>query len=280
MNQGPDERIPTVVPVYTKEEIQLSNDKEDVKLYCFPCRNDKPFFVVLAGGGYNMVALDEGLEVAEEFNRLGFSSVVLNYRVGIEGVVPKDMHDLYRAIKQILEEPERFEIQNRCYGLAGFSSGAHMAGLWCCGKRGYKRYGVPAPSVLFMAYSLISLSSIHTMVENGFGMLDDLFHADRTIRLVCGGDFSLETLEENDVDKQVTDDFPPVYIIHGQRDSAMYFRQSLMLADALKEHSVPYRLRLIRDVGHAFGTGKGTSAAGWMEEAIAFWQEQEGKEHD
>jgi acetyl esterase/lipase len=47
-----------------------------------------------------------------------------------------------------------------------------------------------------------------------------------------------------------------------------------LLAEALKEHGVPYVFEEYPGVGHGVGVGKGLVCEPWMEHAIAFWDSQ------
>ena len=64
---------------------------------------------------------------------------------------------------------------------------------------------------------------------------------------------------------------PPTFVVVGDRDgisppSSMERRiESLRRAGNLVEY------RKFPDLGHGFGAGKGTSAEGWINEALRFW---------
>lgn len=64
---------------------------------------------------------------------------------------------------------------------------------------------------------------------------------------------------------------PPTFVVVGERDgisppSAMERRVA-----ALRQAGAPVEYRKFPEVGHGFGLGTGTSAEGWIEEAIRFW---------
>lgn len=67
-------------------------------------------------------------------------------------------------------------------------------------------------------------------------------------------------------------DEPPTFAVVGERDgisppSAMKRRVS-----ALRRAGTEVEYREYPGVGHGFGLGIGTSAEGWVEEAIRFWE--------
>jgi acetyl esterase/lipase len=68
-------------------------------------------------------------------------------------------------------------------------------------------------------------------------------------------------------------DEPPTFALVGEQDgiappSSMENRMAV-----LRGAGVPVELRRYRNVGHGFGTGVGTSADGWIVDAIGFWEQ-------
>ncbi len=261
--------------LYTPDEIQADATKEQAKLLFFPGEPDKPFVVVLPGGGYQMVAvLDEGIQDALEFNRLGYSAAVLIYRVGIENIMPRPVEDLARAIQLIQTAGSEIECDRSEYLLAGFSSGGHLAGMWCSPAYGYRQYGLSAPAAVFAAYPLVSVSTRKLMLEHKLGSKSELCHVEGDIRLLCGStDVSIQQATKYDIDRIVDETCPPCYLIHGLEDSAVFCSNSELWADALERRNVPHILRLVEGADHAFSTGEGTDAEGWFADAIQFYQE-------
>lgn len=43
--------------------------------------------------------------------------------------------------------------------------------------------------------------------------------------------------------------------------------------DALIAAGIPAEFHLYRHASHGFGTGRGTDAWGWMDDAVRFWEE-------
>lgn len=76
----------------------------------------------------------------------------------------------------------------------------------------------------------------------------------------------------------VTDDYPPVYHWYGMDDYVFpllwYPAQRPALTRTLKEHHIPYKEVIYRRATHGVGTGINTDADGWINDAVAFWEEQ------
>jgi len=53
-------------------------------------------------------------------------------------------------------------------------------------------------------------------------------------------------------------------------------KEGPVLEKALTQNDVPHIYHVYKNAPHAVGAGKGTDAEGWLNEAIAFWEEQVG----
>jgi acetyl esterase/lipase len=75
----------------------------------------------------------------------------------------------------------------------------------------------------------------------------------------------------------LSSDEPPTFVVVGERDgisppSAMERRVS-----ALRSSGTKVEYRVFPGVGHGFGLGIGTSAEGWIDEAIRFWKRHQSR---
>lgn len=87
--------------------------------------------VICPGGGYNILAFNkEGTEVAEWFNSIGVTGIVLKYRV------PKRMErerheaplqDVQRAVGVVRHRASEWGLDPARIGVLGFSAGGHLA---------------------------------------------------------------------------------------------------------------------------------------------------------
>lgn len=71
-----------------------------------------------------------------------------------------------------------------------------------------------------------------------------------------------------------TADDPPTYSVVGEYDSIASARAMRRRIEALSQAGVPAEIRVFPNLGHGFGLGVNTSAEGWMEEAIGFWERE------
>lgn len=137
--------------------------------------------------------------------------------------------------------------------LMGFSAGAHLAasyaaGIVCAPTR---------PAYLMLAYPVVTMG--------------EYAHAGSRENIL-GGDFSAESAERWSVERHVGTDFPPCYIWQCRDDDMVSSRNSLLLYGALQNVGVPSRLELVSGSAHGWGLADGTSAHGWLDRALDFWQ--------
>ena len=89
--------------------------------------------VVCPGGGYNILAWPkEGLEVAEWFNSIGVTAVVLKYRVPRrDPAAPhvEPLQDAQRALRLVRNHAKDWGIDPGRVGILGFSAGGHLTAM-------------------------------------------------------------------------------------------------------------------------------------------------------
>lgn len=65
---------------------------------------------------------------------------------------------------------------------------------------------------------------------------------------------------------------PPTFAVIGDRDGIVPPASMERRIEALRKSGTRVEYRKYRNLGHGFGLGKGTSAEGWIFEAIRFWE--------
>lgn len=69
---------------------------------------------------------------------------------------------------------------------------------------------------------------------------------------------------------------PPTFVVVGENDRISPPAVMEQRVEALRKSGTPVEYHKYRDVGHGFGLGRGTSAAGWLCEAVRFWEQHIG----
>ena len=67
-------------------------------------------------------------------------------------------------------------------------------------------------------------------------------------------------------------DDPPTFAVVGERDRIASPSTMERRIQALSRAGVVVQFRMYPALGHGFGTGSGTSAQGWIDEAVGFWE--------
>jgi acetyl esterase/lipase len=71
-----------------------------------------------------------------------------------------------------------------------------------------------------------------------------------------------------------TRDEPPTFVVVGERDGIANPSAMERRANALRDTGTVVEFHKYPNLGHGFGLGIGTSAEGWIEDAISFWGRQ------
>jgi acetyl esterase/lipase len=65
---------------------------------------------------------------------------------------------------------------------------------------------------------------------------------------------------------------PPTFMVVGEQDGIVPPASMERRLEALRKSATPVEYHKYQNVGHGFGLGQGTSAEGWLFEAIRFWE--------
>jgi acetyl esterase/lipase len=84
-----------------------------------------PAVVICPGGGYSYLAINkEGTEIADWFNSIGVTAIVLKYRAPNQR--ENAFKDIQRAMRVIRSYAVEWQIDTNRIGVIGFSAGAHL----------------------------------------------------------------------------------------------------------------------------------------------------------
>ena len=253
--------------IYTPEEIAADPSKAEVQLYYFPAETENArYALVVPGNMYEKSAkMREGCSVSYHMHQMGYASFVLRYSVGRDNGDNAAYNDLVRAVRFITENAEMFGVQPEDYALVGFSAGGQMCGVFGTSRMGYKTYRLPKPGALLLGYPVINYMYAKPLY---FYLYDGAEPGDS----LAPGDYYYNI----EVAAEVDGDFPPVYHWFGLNDATLMlmdiFCQGPALDKALEESGVPHQMVIFRNARHRTSVGTGTDAAGWLYDAVSFWE--------
>lgn len=108
--------------IYTEREKMLDPSKRDTGLFFFKGKDNAPFAICNAGGGFMYVgAMHDSFPHALEISKRGYNAFALIYRVD------HPYEDLARAISYIYDHSQELKVDKRNYSLWGGSAGARMS---------------------------------------------------------------------------------------------------------------------------------------------------------
>ena len=226
------------------------------RLECFVPHNarvpaaKRPTIVICPGGGYAFTSDREGEPIALSFMNEGFNCFVVWYSVAepdSDNVArfPVSLYETLTAIAMIRENAEEWLVDTDKIFVCGFSAGGHLAAsvatLWnrdfVKDALGYHN-GEQKPNGAVLVYPVISSGKwAHS------GSFEFLL-GDRAN--------DPEMLELLSLEKQVTSDTPPCFLIHTFTDEAVPVKNSIDFASALAENKIPFEMHIFPRGPHGF----------------------------
>ncbi len=218
--------------------------------------------LIFPGGGYSIQSIEkEGINIALWATQRDMVGVVVKYRVSsVEnetGKFPGPLLDARKAMRLTRHSAEKLGIDPKKIGVIGFSAGAHLAGmtatLWDEALPQEEKdplKNVPArPDFAMLIYPVASMEKGVTHGGTRFKIL--------------GANPTQEEADRCSVEKQVTKDTPPVFLVHA-KDDGVSCKNSLLMEQACKDKGVPVELHLYEKGGHGYGMEqRGTPTDAW-----------------
>lgn len=206
--------------------------------------------LLIPGGSYRFLSYDnEGVEQARWLNERGVTAFILLYRLPVEGWAGRadvPLQDAQRAMRVIRAGAAGFAVKPDRVAVLGFSAGGHLAGSLA--TRHAERVYAPVdatdqlaarPDVAGLVYPVISLDSAFTHVESRNDLL--------------GANAPVAQRTVYSVDKRVTAETPPIFLVHASDDGLVPVANALALYQAMLDAKRPAELHVFDEGGHGFG---------------------------
>lgn len=233
---------------YSEAEMKEDQTLEACGLFFIPGEKNAPFAFVVPGGGFTAVcSFGKGFPVAQKLHEEGYNVFILQYRVATGQTTTNELiksqeaianQDFGKAMGYILDHADKFQVSSENYSVWGFSAGGRLSQLWGLDNEyGYQRYGLPSPAAAMLAYS---------------GWYDEDF----------AGCYGTQ---------------PPTFFAYVKEDKVIgeqNVKDIEKTIDIMKNLDKDIEVRAYDHAYHGFGTGAGTDADGWMDEAISFWEKE------
>ena len=205
--------------------------RPNLRTYLHEDGEARPCVLVIPGGGYRMVVPSEGEIVAKWFYNHGYQTFVGTYTTDYLGMNPlktQPLKDLARMVRLIRSRADAFGIREGKIILCGFSAGAHLCGSLC----------VHWTDAEDPAYINISCRPDGAILSYPVITSGEYAHRDSFTALL-GENAAEEELAYMSLEKQVTDQTPPVFLWQTATDETVPVENSYLMAMALKKAGIP-----------------------------------------
>lgn len=243
--------------VDAKRDLSREN-KYELQTYVIEDGKKHPFAIICPGGAYMAVCgFNGGKPYAQKLNEIGISAFVLYYRCKEKAMFPKPMDDLARAVKEVFSKAGKWNLDTDHYSIWGSSAGGHLAATFGTECIGYQHYHLQKPEILVLCYPIVSMG------EQGHNICR---------KNLLGECPSEEMIEKLSVERQITKNYPPVFMWCGEEDREIVLPGCKLMLQELKKHQILCQFTEYPCVGHGVGLGTGLSCEGWIEKAVEFWK--------
>ena len=190
--------------------------------------------VICPGGGYGAVCIEkEGFALAEYFQSIGVTAIVLKYRLPNYGHKEVPLEDAQEALRYMRENGKKWRVDPSKVGIAGSSAGGHLAAYTSTFTPDAEK---PAFTVLF--YPVISGESCMTHQ----GTFDRLLGKNHTPYL----------REKYSLNNNVTPTTPPTILLLSNNDRTVPPISSIRYYQALKYNGVKAAMHVYPEGGHGW----------------------------
>jgi acetyl esterase/lipase len=241
--------------------------------------------------------------LAEACQQQGWALVSLDYRLAPETQLPEIIRDLEDGFTWINEQgPKLFHADAKRVAVVGGSAGGYLTltsgfrakpkpialvSLWGYGDLVGPWYSEPSPHPAHHqsklskaeAYKQVAgppISDARDRKGNGGGFYQYCRQTGTWPKAVSGWDpkSEAEKFYPFMAVKNVTADYPPTLLIHGENDTDVPFEQSTLMMKQFEQHKVPHRLIRVANAEHGLAGAKREEIDAAYRAAVEFLKER------
>lgn len=228
-----------------KIETFIYDETHGLRLNFYRCASQQPSpcVIVLHTGGWGNGAPEEFLKFNDHIAREGYAVAAIQYRLAPQWTWPAQGDDVRQAMGYLRERSAELGIDPTRFVLLGRSAGGHIAESVAFLEKDPSIRGCIAfyaPSDMVFSYRL--------------GREDDILKSPALLRNFLGGKPAEkpEAYRNASPLHNVTSDTPPTLLLHGLRDSLVWYRQSERLEKVLSRTGVKHLYIAFPWATHAF----------------------------
>ena len=204
----------------------------------------RPCMLLCPGGGYRIVSPREAEPIALHLFPEGYNVFILTYSTH-PNAFPTQIREAAAAMEVIYANAESWNCDLDRVAIMGFSAGAHLSAHYA------NRYDCPEVRAVFPESKPVKATVLCYPVITG----DPDFRHNGSIEKLSG-QFppSREEAEKYSCEKMVTENTPPAFIWATAADQIVPVNNSLLYAQALSAHKVPFELHIYPYGKHGLST--------------------------
>jgi acetyl esterase/lipase len=200
--------------------------------------------VLMPGGGYERVVSDkEGFETARWLADRGYTCFVLLYRLPGDGWgagPDAPLQDAQRAVRLVRSKAAAMKFDPARVSIMGFSAGGHLAASLTT------RFDAKVYDRVDAADDLSARPDLSALIYPVVSLVDGPVHGGSRKQLL-GVSPTPEQIALYSPEQNVTDQVPPVFLLHAADDKTVPVANSLMMFTALKAKAIdPDRVARLR----------------------------------
>ena len=204
----------------------------------------RPSILLCPGGGYRIVSTREAEPVALHFFPEGFNVYILTYSTA-PNTFPTQLREVAAAMEVIYANAEEWNTDTNRIAIMGFSAGAHLSAHYS------NAYNCPEVRAAFPESKAVNGTILCYPVITA----EEHSRHNGSIQKLSGHDPVLpEDVEKFSCEKLVTENTPPAFIWHTASDPIVPVNNSLLYAQALAAHQIPYELHIYPYGKHGLST--------------------------
>lgn len=206
--------------------------------------NKRPCMIVCPGGGYGMCSQRESEPIALHFLPQGYNVFTITYSVAPHRF-PTQLREVAALMELIYKNADLWNCDTSKIAIIGFSAGGHLAAhystMFDCKEVREVFPESKSVNASVLCYPVITADPAHAHMGSFYNLLGKK-------------DISNEEIEYFSCDRNVKDSTPPAFIWHTAEDNCVPVMNSLLYAEALNKHKIPFELHIYPFGGHGSST--------------------------